>query len=97
MSAAGGLAATLDGPLRYLLHLQLERELSALAAVGQTTVRFEPAGEALAAMGANLVDDDRSPSAARAASAETAAYLAREEVAARLGPLTGSAPSRLVA
>lgn len=94
MSAAGGLPRTRDALLRYVVHLELERELARLVDAGATVVRFEPAAGALSAMGANLMDDDRSEGVVREAVLETGAHAVREDVAARLAPLSERARRR---
>lgn len=94
MSAAGGLAQTWDAPLRYVIHLELERELATLVKAGATVVRFEPAQGALSAMGLNWMDDERSESVVQEAVVETGAYTAREDIAARLAPLTSRTSRR---
>lgn len=88
MSAASGLAHGWDAPLRYVVHLELERELAALVEAGTTVVRFEPAQAALSAMGLDLMDDRRSEQVLQEAVVETGTYTASEDIAARLAPLT---------
>ena len=87
MSAAGGLARTTDGVLRYSVHRRLERELARLARRGATVVRIEPATRALAAMGINMMATDRSDAVVQAAFLETGAYVATGSVIARLAPI----------
>lgn len=94
MSAAGGLAQTWDAPLRYMIHLELERELATLVEAGATVVRFEPARGTLSAMGPNWMDDARSQEIVQQAVVETGAYTAREDIAARLAPLTSRTSRR---
>jgi NTE family protein len=87
MSAAGGLAPTVDAGIRYAVHRRLERELAALAAAGTTVVRIEPARDALDAMGVNMMAHDRSDAVVQAAFVETGRYTATASIARRLAPL----------
>jgi NTE family protein len=97
MSAAGGLVPKLDAGIRYAVHRRLERELASLAARGTTVVRFEPAGDSLAAMGVNMMAEDRSAKVVQAAFVETGRYAGTASVARRLAPLVNrSSRLRLV-
>ena len=87
MSAAGGLAKTADGLYRYSVHRRLERELRRLSKQGTTVVRIEPATESLAAMGVNMMADDRADAVVQAAFVETGAYVASTQVLTRLAPI----------
>ena len=87
MSAAGGLPRTTDGVYRYSVHRRLERELGRLAKRGTTIVRIEPAAQSLAAMGVNMMADDRADRVVQAAFVETGAYIARRPVITRLAPI----------
>jgi NTE family protein len=87
MSAAGGLPRTVDGIYRYAVHRRLERELGRLARSGVTVVRIEPAERSLAAMGVNMMADDRADRVVQAAFVETGAYIARRPALTRLAPI----------
>jgi NTE family protein len=84
MSAAGGMPRTADALLRRSAHRRLERELRILARRGTTIVRIEPAEESLAAMGLNMMADDRSDRVVQAAFVETGPYATSPRIAARL-------------
>jgi NTE family protein len=87
MSAAGGLVKTADALFRYSVHRRLERELRRLAKTGTTIVRIEPAAETLAAMGVNMMADDRADAVVQAAFVDTGAYVASTSVITRLAPI----------
>ena len=87
MSAAGGLPRTADGLYRYSVHRRLERELARLARAGTTVVRIEPAARSLAAMGVNMMADDRSEAVVQAAFVETGRYVAGRPAITRLAPI----------
>ena len=87
MSAAGGFARTMDGIYRYAVHRRLERELGRLAKRGTTVVRIEPAERSLAAMGVNMMADDRADRVVQASFVETGGYIATRPVIARLAPI----------
>jgi NTE family protein len=88
LSVAGGLATSLDGPLRWVVHLKLKRELAKLADTGTSVVCIEPGDSTLSAMGANLMDVERCESVLREAFLETGAYTALEDIAERLALVT---------
>jgi NTE family protein len=87
MSAAGGLPRTVDGLYRYAVHRRLERELARLAKRGTTIVRIEPAERSLAAMGVNMMADDRAERVVQAAFVETGGYIAGRPTIKRLAPI----------
>ena len=87
MSAAHGFPRTADALYRYSVHRRLERELGRLARNGTTIVRIEPAEDSLAAMGVNMMADDRSDRVVQAAFVETGGYVASRPVIIRLAPI----------
>lgn len=87
MSAAGGLPRTTDALYRYSVHRRLERELARLSRNGTTVVRIEPAEESLAAMGVNMMAEDRSDRVVQASFVETGAYVAGRPIINRLAPI----------
>jgi NTE family protein len=87
MSAAGGLVPKVDAALRYSVHRRLERELAILADRGTTVVRIEPAGDALDAMGVNMMAQDRADEVVQAAFVETGRYCATARIARRLAQI----------
>lgn len=87
MSAAHGLPRTTDGLYRYSVHRRLERELRKLAKQGTTIVRIEPGERVLAAMGVNMMADDRSDRVVQETFVETGAYVASRPVLNRLAPI----------
>ena len=87
MSAAGGLPRTADGVIRYAAHRRLEREIARLCRQGTTVVRIEPSGATLAAMGLNMMAEDRSDAVVQAAFTETGPYLASDPIIRRLAPV----------
>ena len=87
MSAANGLPRTTDALYRYSVHRRLERELARLARNGTTVVRIEPAEESLAAMGVNMMAEDRSDRVVQASFVETGAYVASRPIINRLAPI----------
>jgi NTE family protein len=98
MSAAGGVARTADGPLRYAAHRRLEREVRRLRTAGATVVRFEPTRACLEEMGVNMMAEDRADRVVQEAFFETGPYAARPRIAARLAPLaTRAAPAAAAA
>jgi NTE family protein len=87
MSAARGLARTGDAMLRLAAHRRLERELRRVRRNGTSVVRFEPGRRTLAAMGLNMMADDRSDRVVQAAFIESGAYAGTSRVTSRLAPI----------
>lgn len=97
MSAAGGLSPVVDAPYRYSIHRRLERELRQVVRSGTEVVRFEPARTCLAAMGINMMAEDRSDRVVQAAFIETGRYAHRDRIGRRLALLPRQpAPQPLV-
>lgn len=92
MSSAGGLARTPDALLRLSAHRRLEREVRQLRGRGVTVVRIEPAAQSLAAMGVNMMADDRADRVVAAAFTETGPYVAGSPIVARLAPIDHRMP-----
>lgn len=88
MSIAHGRARTADAGIRWAAHRRLDREVRRLRAAGTEVVRIEPTAITRAVMGMNAMAGDRSGPVARAAQADTAAYLAQTAVSARLASLS---------
>ena len=78
---------SLDAGLRYSAHRRLVRELKRLERRGVTVVRFEPGAKALAAMGINMMADDRGDKVVQAAFIESGAMAAGRFLSERLEPL----------
>jgi NTE family protein len=97
MSSAGGLARTIDAPLRYSVHRRLEKELRCLANRGTTVVRIEPAEETLDAMGVNMMAEDRADAVVQASFVETGRYIWTPRIANRLAPLNQRVRTRATA
>lgn len=92
MSAAHGRARVPGASFRWAAHRRLEQEVRRLRSAGTEVVRIEPSAATVAAMGMNAMASDRSAPVARAAHADTAAYLATSRVTGKLEVLaTGPA------
>lgn len=76
-----------DAALRYGTHRRLVRELRRLERRGVTVVRFEPGAKALAAMGVNMMADDRGDAVVQAAFIESGTMAAGRFLAQRLKPV----------
>ncbi|HEX9993537.1 MAG TPA: patatin-like phospholipase family protein [Acidimicrobiales bacterium] len=94
MSAAGGVARTADGALRWAAHRRLEREVRCLRDRGTAVVRIEPGRRALEAMGVNAMATDRSAAVVQAAFLDAGRYAATPAIADRLAPLAERAARR---
>ena len=97
MSAAHGVASTVDGPMRWSWHRRLESEIRRLRAHGTQVVRFEPGRRVLAAMGLNAMADDRADAVVQAAFIDAGRYAATARVAERMDPLVSRPGRRRVA
>ena len=87
MSAAGGLARSADGAIRYATHRRLDREVARLRRGGTTVIRIEPGRRSVAAMGINAMAEGRSTEVLDTAFHETVRYLGRTPIADRLAPI----------
>lgn len=96
MSAAHGRTRGPDAGIRWATHRRLDQEVRRLRAAGTQVVRIEPSQATRAVMGLNAMADDRSGPVAEIAQAETARYIARTGVAARLALLGGAGPREQV-
>ncbi|HWH32461.1 MAG TPA: patatin-like phospholipase family protein [Egibacteraceae bacterium] len=84
----------LDAPVRYAAHRRLVRELRRLERRGVTVVRFEPGGRSLAAMGINMMADDRADAVVQAAFIEAGGMAAGRLLADRLAPVRARAAAQ---
>jgi NTE family protein len=94
MSAAGNAPRTADVLLRRSAHRRLRRERARLLADGTQVVRFEPGARTLAAMGVNMMADDRADAVVQAAFLETGPSAAAGRAAMRLRALRRAQGSR---
>jgi hypothetical protein len=71
MSAAQGNAHGVDGLLRRVVHMRMEREIARLERAGTVVISLEPGAEARRAMGLKAMAEDRGPRVIEAAYEET--------------------------